>query len=130
MDACAARGVDARSGAADPFVPAGFSGGCLVVGKLLGRAGAVPTALFGAAAVPAGLLASASARSVDELIVSYGVVLGVGCAFCFMPAVSSLQTRFAGHAILSLYQGRKRVIQRRFNVGVLEAISERKAPTL
>ena len=27
-------------------------------------------------------------------------------------------------------QGRKRVIQRRFNVGVLEAISERKASTL
>ena len=30
----------------------------------------------------------------------------------------------------SFGQGRKRVIQRRFNVGVLEAISERKAFTL
>ena len=32
--------------------------------------------------------------------------------------------------IAGLDQGRKRVIQRRFNVGVLEAISERKASTL
>ena len=33
-------------------------------------------------------------------------------------------------ATLSTHQGRKRVIQRLFNVGVLEAMSERKASTL
>ena len=39
-------------------------------------------------------------------------------------------TDLAGDAFHSDAQGRKRVIQRRFNVGVLEAIPERKASTL
>ena len=36
----------------------------------------------------------------------------------------------AASKIKGTFQGRKRVIQRRFNVGILEAISERKASTL
>lgn len=65
-----------------------FCGGCLLVGHAVARWGPVPTAVAGVVLMPAGLLASSRASSVEMLVATFGVAQGLGCAACFMPARS------------------------------------------
>lgn len=70
------------------FAVSGFSG------PLADRVGARPLALAGMAVVALGLSAASLARSLTEVVICYGVLIGLGTGFAYVPAMSALQRCF------------------------------------
>ena len=65
-----------------------------VSGPLSDRLGSRPVVAFGMVLIAAGLLASSFAQNLWQLYLSYGVAIGVGIGFSYVPSVSVLQRWF------------------------------------
>lgn len=65
-----------------------------VGGPLADRIGARPTACLGMTIVGLGLLVASSARSLEEVIAGYGLLIGLGVGFSYVPAVATVQRWF------------------------------------
>lgn len=68
-----------------------------VGGPLADRIGARPTACLGMAIVGLGLLTASAARSLEEVIAGYGLLIGVGVGFSYVPAVATVQRWFVAN---------------------------------
>ncbi|MBR0671519.1 MFS transporter [Neoroseomonas soli] len=68
-----------------------------VGGPLADRIGARPTACLGMTIVALGLLTASSARSMEEVIAGYGLLIGLGVGFSYVPAVATVQCWFAAN---------------------------------
>ena len=80
----------------------GLSGcSCFFVSALSGplsdRIGARVLAAIGMVLVGLGLLVAAAARSLIEVYVGYGLLIGLGCGFAYVPALASVQRSFDAH---------------------------------
>jgi MFS family permease len=71
------------------FAVSGYSG------PLADRFGPRPLALMGMAMVALGLATAALARSMTEVVICYGVVIGIGTGFAYVPAIAAVQRSFA-----------------------------------
>lgn len=71
------------------FAVSGFSG------PLADRVGARPLAIAGMALVALGLAAASAARSMTEVVICYGVLIGLGTGFAYVPATAAVQRCFA-----------------------------------
>lgn len=65
-----------------------------VSGPLADRIGARLTASIGMALVGLGLLLASNARSLEEVIAGYGLLIGIGVGFAYVPAVATVQRWF------------------------------------
>jgi len=65
-----------------------------VSGPLADRIGARLTASIGMALVALGLLLASNARSLEEVIAGYGLLIGIGVGFAYVPAVATVQRWF------------------------------------
>ena len=65
-----------------------------VSGPLSDRLGSRPVVAFGMVLIAAGLLASSFAQNLWQLYLSYGVAVGVGIGFSYVPSVGVLQRWF------------------------------------
>jgi MFS family permease len=63
-------------------------------GPLADRIGARVPALAGMVLVALGLLVAASARTLLEVHAGYGLLIGIGTGFAYVPAMASVQARF------------------------------------
>lgn len=68
-----------------------------VGGPLADRIGARATASLGMVIVGLGLLTASSARSLEEVIAGYGLLIGLGVGFSYVPAVATVQRWFVVH---------------------------------
>lgn len=80
----------------------GLSGGtCLLVSALTGpladRIGAGVVAAVGMVLVAAGFLTAAAASSLIEVLVGYGLLVGLGAGCAYVPALALVQRCFAQH---------------------------------
>ncbi|MGG5889930.1 MFS transporter [Falsiroseomonas sp. HC035] len=66
-------------------------------GPLADRIGARVPALAGMLLVGLGLLVAASARSLLEVHAGYGLLIGLGTGFAYVPAMAGVQARFRRH---------------------------------
>ncbi|MGK7869681.1 MFS transporter [Falsiroseomonas sp. E2-1-a20] len=66
-------------------------------GPLADRIGARVPALAGMLLVGLGLLVAASARSLVEVHAGYGLLIGLGTGFAYVPAMAGVQARFRRH---------------------------------
>jgi MFS family permease len=66
-------------------------------GPLADRIGARVPALVGMLLVGLGLLVAASARSLVEVHAGYGLLIGIGTGFAYVPAMAGVQARFRRH---------------------------------
>ncbi len=76
-----------------------LSGACCFVvsgltGPLSDRVGPRALAVAGMATVALGLVSGAAARSMTELLLSYGVLVGLGAGFAYVPAMAAVQRWF------------------------------------
>lgn len=65
-----------------------------ITGPLADRVGPRPLAVVGMAAVALGLMAASLARGMIEVVLSYGVMIGVGTGFANVPATVAIQRCF------------------------------------
>ncbi len=65
-----------------------------VSGSLADRIGPRPLAMAGMGLVAVGLLAAATARTLVEIYVCYGLVIGLGIGFAYVPAIAAVQRWF------------------------------------
>jgi MFS transporter, OFA family, oxalate/formate antiporter len=65
-----------------------------VSGPLADRVGPRPLAVAGMALVAAGLLGAAAARTLAEVQLSYGLVVGLGIGLAYVPAIAAVQRWF------------------------------------
>jgi MFS family permease len=76
-------------------------GSCFFVSALTGplsdRLGARVLAGAGMLLVGLGLLLAAAARSLVEVYLSYGLLVGLGCGFAYVPALAAVQRSFRMH---------------------------------
>jgi MFS transporter, OFA family, oxalate/formate antiporter len=76
-------------------------GSCFFVSALTGpladRIGARVLAAMGMLLVGLGFLVAATAESLVELYVGYGVLVGLGCGFAYVPALTAVQRSFDVH---------------------------------
>lgn len=76
-------------------------GGCFlfsaVSGPLADRFGARPVAAFGMLMVGAGLMVAATARSLAEVYLGYGLMTGLGVGCAYVPALAAVQRAFTMH---------------------------------
>ena len=79
------------------FAIGGFSSfaSSVVTGPLADRIGPRPVALIGMVLVSLGLMMAAAARSLLEIYLCYGLVIGLGIGFAYVPAVAAVQRWFA-----------------------------------
>ncbi|WP_198371401.1 MFS transporter [Roseomonas rosulenta] len=70
------------------FAVSGYSG------PLADRVGPRPLAIMGMAAVALGLTGASAARSMTEVVICYGVVIGLGTGFAYVPAIAAVQRSF------------------------------------
>lgn len=70
------------------FAVSGYSG------PLADRFGPRPLAIMGMAMVALGLATAAAARSMTEVVICYGVVIGLGTGFAYVPAIAAVQRSF------------------------------------
>ena len=82
--------IYALSGSACFFVSA-------VSGPLADRIGTRVPALAGMAMVALGLAVAAAATSLAEIYVGYGLLIGLGCGFAYVPAMAAVQRWFTRH---------------------------------
>ena len=82
--------VFALSGGACFFVSA-------LTGPLADRIGARILAATGMLLVGLGFLVAAAAGSLVEVYVGYGVLVGLGCGFAYVPAIAAVQRAFDAH---------------------------------
>jgi MFS family permease len=68
-----------------------------VGGPLADRIGARPTACLGMVIVGLGLLTASSARTLEEVIAGYGLLIGLGVGFSYVPAVATVQRWFVAN---------------------------------
>ncbi len=68
-----------------------------VGGPLADRIGARPTACLGMTIVGLGLLMASSAQSLEEVIAGYGLLIGLGVGFSYVPAVATVQRWFVAN---------------------------------
>lgn len=68
-----------------------------VGGPLADRVGARPTACLGMAVVGLGLLTASTAQSLEEVIAGYGLLIGLGVGFSYVPAVATVQRWFVAN---------------------------------
>jgi MFS family permease len=66
-------------------------------GKLADRLGARVLAATGMLLVGAGLMVAAAARSLAEVYLGYGLLIGLGVGFAYVPAVAAVQRWFTLH---------------------------------
>jgi MFS family permease len=66
-------------------------------GPLADRIGARVPAMAGMLLVGTGLLVTASSRSLAEVYGGYGLLIGIGTGFAYVPAMASVQARFRRH---------------------------------
>ncbi|WP_137126499.1 MFS transporter [Roseomonas sp. HF4] len=76
-----------------------LSGACCfavsgVTGPLADRIGPRPLAIVGMVAVALGLMSAAFARSMTEVVLCYGVLIGIGTGFAHVPAMVAIQRCF------------------------------------
>jgi MFS family permease len=79
-----------------------LSGGtCFLVSALTGpladRIGARVLAVMGMLLVGLGFLVAAAATSLVEVYIGYGVLIGLGCGFAYVPAIAAVQRWFNVH---------------------------------
>lgn len=72
-----------------------------VGGPLADRIGARPTACLGMTIVGLGLLTASSAQSLEEVIAGYGLLIGLGVGFSYVPAVATVQRWFVTNRALA-----------------------------
>jgi OFA family oxalate/formate antiporter-like MFS transporter len=76
-------------------------GSCFFVSALTGpladRVGARVLATAGMVLVGVGLTLAAAARSLTEVYVGYGLLIGIGAGFAYVPAVAAVQRWFDAH---------------------------------
>jgi MFS family permease len=76
-------------------------GSCFFVSALTGplsdRLGARLPAGLGMLLVGLGLLLAAAARSLVEVYIGYGLLVGLGCGFAYVPALAAVQRSFRTH---------------------------------
>jgi MFS transporter, OFA family, oxalate/formate antiporter len=76
-------------------------GACFFVSALSGpladRIGARPMAAIGMLAVAFGLVLAATATSLAEVYVGYGLLIGLGTGFAYVPAIAAVQRWFVAH---------------------------------
>ncbi len=65
-----------------------------ISGPLSDRLGSRPVVAFGMLLIAGGLLASSFAQSLWQVYLSYGVAVGVGIGFAYVPSVGVLQRWF------------------------------------
>lgn len=65
-----------------------------VSGPLADRIGPRPLAVAGMALVAFGLLAAATARTLAEIYLCYGLLIGLGVGFAYVPAIAAVQRWF------------------------------------
>jgi MFS family permease len=63
-------------------------------GPLADRVGARPLAIAGMAVVALGLASASAARSMTEVVICYGVLIGLGTGFAYVPAMAAVQRCF------------------------------------
>jgi MFS family permease len=68
-----------------------------ISGPLADRVGARAMAACGMMLVGLGLLVAATARSLVEVHAGYGLLIGIGCGFAYVPALAAVQRWFAAH---------------------------------
>ncbi len=68
-----------------------------ISGPLADRVGARALAACGMVLVGLGLFVAASARSLVEVHAGYGLLIGIGCGFAYVPALASVQRWFTAH---------------------------------
>lgn len=71
------------------FLVSGYSG------PLADRIGPRPLAMMGMVAVALGLGGASAARSMTEVVLCYGVLIGLGTGFAYVPAIAAVQRCFA-----------------------------------
>jgi len=71
------------------FIVSGYSG------PLADRIGPRPLAMMGMIVVALGLGLASAARSMTEIVICYGVLIGLGTGFAYVPAVAAVQRCFA-----------------------------------
>lgn len=71
------------------FLVSGYSG------PLADRIGPRPLAMTGMALVALGLGVASAARSMTEVVICYGVLIGLGTGFAYVPAVAAVQRCFS-----------------------------------
>ncbi|MGK7869447.1 MFS transporter [Falsiroseomonas sp. E2-1-a20] len=83
------------------FVYALSGGTCFfvsaVAGRLADRIGARALATMGMLLVGLGFLVASGASSITQVYVGYGVLIGVGCGFAYVPAITAVQRWFDTH---------------------------------
>ncbi|MEO3470509.1 MFS transporter [Roseomonas sp. CAU 1739] len=70
------------------FAVSGFSG------PLADRIGPRPLAVTGMAVVTLGLFAASAARNMTEVVICYGVLIGLGTGFAHVPSLAAVQRHF------------------------------------
>lgn len=84
-----------------------LSGACCyavsgLTGPLADRIGPRPLAIVGMAAVALGLMTASAARGMTEVLLCYGVLIGLGTGFAYVPAMAAVQRCFvAGRGLAS-----------------------------
>lgn len=68
-----------------------------ISGALADRVGARPLAAAGMVLVGVGLAVAATARTLIEVYVGYGLLTGLGCGFAYVPALAAVQRWFTTH---------------------------------
>lgn len=77
-------------------------GVCGLSGPLADRIGPRPLAMAGMMLVAAGLLGAALARGMTQVLLCYGVLIGLGTGFAYAPAMATVQRWFiAGRGLAS-----------------------------
>lgn len=75
--------------------------GGLWVGLLVQRYGCRPVAITGGLVVAAGMLLCSTAENAGELVLFYGLIVGVGQSMCFLPAIVTLTQHFSRRRTLA-----------------------------
>ena len=85
-----------RSSVSVVYAICGFSAftTCAVTGPLADRIGPRPLAVAGMLLVALGLVMAAAARTLMEVYLCYGLVIGLGVGFSYVPAVAAVQRWF------------------------------------
>jgi MFS family permease len=68
-----------------------------ISGPLADRVGARALAACGMVLVGLGLFVAAAARSLIEVHAGYGLLIGIGCGFAYVPALAAVQRWFTAH---------------------------------
>jgi len=78
------------------FAIGGFSTftSSVFTGPLADRVGPRPVTMIGMVLVGLGLMTAATARSLSEIYLCYGLVIGLGIGFAYVPAVAAVQRWF------------------------------------